>query len=72
MDRFTNRTEYVLNEIASYPSQAEAAAALGTSPQVVSRWNCNESQPSGVVARVCQLARYIKELGYELPPTIDF
>ena len=72
MDRFADRTEYVLNEIAAYGSQSAAAVALGTSPQVVSRWNCGESQPSGVVARACQLARYIKELGYELPPTIDF
>ncbi|MBU7581451.1 MAG: hypothetical protein KAF91_00800 [Nostoc sp. TH1S01] len=70
---YTNsRREYVLNEIASYGSQAAAAEALGTSPQVVSRWNCGESQPSGVVARTCQLARFIRELGYELPPNMEF
>lgn len=70
LDRFTDRTEYVLNEIAAYGSQVEAAEALGTSPQVVSRWNCGESQPSGVVARACQLARYIQELGHKLPPNM--
>ncbi|AUB42326.1 Lambda repressor-like, DNA-binding domain [Nostoc flagelliforme CCNUN1] len=49
------KREYVLNAIASYPSQAQAAIALGTCPRVVSQWNTNKTQPGELAVRVIQL-----------------
>ncbi|MEH2144045.1 hypothetical protein [Nostoc sp.] len=37
------KREYVLNAIASYPTQQEAAIALGTCPRVILQWNTNKS-----------------------------
>lgn len=67
-----SRREYVLNEIASYPSQSQAAIALGTSERVISRWNTNRAEPRDTAVRVVQLIRFIKEQGLELPPPMSF
>lgn len=67
-----SKREYVLNEIASYPSQSQAAIALGTSDRVISRWNTNKAEPRDLAVRVVQLARFIKDAGLELPPPIIF
>nr|MDZ8061274.1 helix-turn-helix transcriptional regulator [Nostoc sp. EkiNYC01] len=66
------KREYVLNAIASYPSQAQAAIALGTSPRVVSQWNTNKSTPRELAVRVVQLLQVLKEKGIEPPPPITF
>jgi hypothetical protein len=66
------KREYVLNAIASYPSQAQAAIALGTCPRVVSQWNTNKSTPRELAVRVVQLLQVLKEAGIEPPPPIAF
>ncbi|MBC1237588.1 hypothetical protein [Nostoc sp. 2RC] len=66
------RREYVLNEIASYSSQAQAAIALGTCPRVISQWNRNKAQPRELAVRVVQLLQVLKEKGIEPPPPITF
>jgi DNA-binding transcriptional regulator YiaG len=66
------KREYVLNAIASYPSQAQAAIALGTSPKVVSHWNTNKTQPRESVVRVIQLLDVLKNAGIEVPPPLIF
>jgi DNA-binding transcriptional regulator YiaG len=62
----------VLNAIASYPTQALAAIALGTSPRVVSQWNTNKATPRELAVRVVQLLQVLKESGIEPPPPIAF
>ena len=66
------KREYVLNAIASYPSQAQAAIALGTSPKVVSQWNTNKTQPRELAVRVIQLLDVLKGAGIEAPPPLIF
>ncbi|MDZ8139021.1 MAG: helix-turn-helix transcriptional regulator [Nostoc sp. DedQUE04] len=66
------KREYVLNAIASYPSQAQAAIALGTSPRVISQWNTNKATPRELAVRVVQLLQVLKESGIEPPPPIAF
>lgn len=66
------KREYVLNAIASYPSQQEAAIALGTSPRVISQWNTNKAVPRELAVRVVQLLTTLKEAGIEAPPPIIF
>ncbi|QIR41728.1 hypothetical protein HCG51_34120 (plasmid) [Tolypothrix sp. PCC 7910] len=66
------KREYVLNAIASYPTQQEAAIALGTNPRVVSQWNTNKSTPRDLAVRVVQLLRVLKDAGIEIPPPLDF
>ncbi len=62
----------MLNAIASYPTQALAAIALGTSPRVVSQWNTNKATPRELAVRVVQLLQVLKESGIEPPPPIAF
>lgn len=66
------KREYVLNAIASYPTQQEAAIALGTSPRVVSQWNTNKAQPRELAVRVIQLLDALKGAGVEIPPPLIF
>ncbi|MEA5554399.1 hypothetical protein VB713_26040 [Anabaena cylindrica UHCC 0172] len=66
------KRDYVLNAIASYPSQAQAAIALGTSPRVVSQWNTNKATPRELAVRVVQLLKTLKEAGIEPPPPMTF
>lgn len=66
------KREYVLNAIASYPTQQEAAIALGTSPKVVSHWSTNKSQPRELAVRVIQLLDVLKDAGIEAPPPLIF
>lgn len=66
------KREYVLNAIASYPSQAQAAIALGTSPRVVSQWNTNKATPRELAVRVVQLLAVLKDAGLEVPPPLNF
>ncbi|MBH8565912.1 hypothetical protein I8748_27725 [Nostoc sp. CENA67] len=66
------KREYVLNAIASYPTQQEAAIALGTSPRVVSQWNTNKATPRELAVRVVQLLQTLKDAGIEPPPPIVF
>ncbi len=66
------KREYVLNAIASYPTQQEAAAALGTSPRVVSQWNTNKCVPRDLAVRVVQLLQVLEDAGIEIPPPIAF
>jgi len=66
------KREYVLNAIASYPSQAQAAIALGTSPRVISQWNTNKAQPRELAVRVIQLLDILKNAGLEIPPPLNF
>ncbi|ALF52216.1 hypothetical protein ACX27_04090 [Nostoc piscinale CENA21] len=66
------KREYVLNAIASYPSQQQAAIALGTCPKVVSQWNTNKTKPRDLAVRVVQLLRTLQEAGIEPPPPIIF
>lgn len=66
------KREYVLSAIASYPTQQEAAIALGTSPRVVSQSNTNKSIPRELAVRVVQLLQVLKEAGIEPPPPIAF
>ncbi|MCC5619528.1 hypothetical protein LC605_31665 [Nostoc sp. CHAB 5836] len=72
MNAEQEKREYVLNAIASYPSQAQAAIALGTSPKVVSHWNTNKSQPRELAVRVIQLLDVLKQAGIEAPPPLKF
>ncbi|MCM0593818.1 MAG: hypothetical protein KA716_27935 [Gloeotrichia echinulata DEX184] len=71
-DGINKRREYVLNAITSYPSQAEAAIALGTSPNVISRWNTNKAEPRDLAVRVIQLIDVIQSAGLTLPPPMNF
>ncbi|MFN6565216.1 MAG: hypothetical protein RMY28_036190 [Nostoc sp. ChiSLP01] len=66
------KRKYVLSAIASYPSQAQAAIALGTCPRVVSQWHRNKAQPRELAVRVVQLLQVLKEKGIEPPPPITF
>lgn len=66
------KREYVLDAIASYPSHAQAAIALGTSPRVISQWNTNKATPRELAVRVVQLLQVLKEAGIEPPPPIAF
>lgn len=66
------KREYVLNAIASYPSQAQAAIALGTCPRVVSQWNRNKAQPRELAVRVVQLLEALRNAGVEIPPPLSF
>ncbi|GBE95673.1 helix-turn-helix domain-containing protein [Nostoc cycadae] len=66
------KREYVLNAIASYSTQQEAAIALGTSPRVVSQWNTNKAKPRDLAVRVVQLLGVLKDAGLEVPPPLDF
>lgn len=66
------KREYVLNAIASYPTQQEAAIAMGTSPRVVSQWHRNKATPRELAVRVVQLLEVLKVAGVEIPPPINF
>ena len=66
------KREYVLNAIASYPTQQEAAIAMGTCPRVVSQWNTNKSQPGDLAARVVQLLDVLMDAGIEIPAPLNF
>ncbi|MBD2341269.1 helix-turn-helix transcriptional regulator [Calothrix sp. FACHB-156] len=66
------KREYVLNAIASYPTQQQAAIALGTSPRVISQWNTNKATPRELAVRVVQLLEVLKGAGIEIPPPLDF
>jgi hypothetical protein len=66
------KREYVLNAIAAYPTQAQAAIALGTCPRVISQWNTNKSIPRELAVRVVQLLEILREKGIEAPPPLDF
>lgn len=66
------KREYVLNAIASYPSQQQAAIALGTCPRVISQWNTNKATPRELAVRVVQLLQALKEAGIEPPPPLTF
>ncbi|AUB35365.1 Lambda repressor-like, DNA-binding domain [Nostoc flagelliforme CCNUN1] len=66
------KREYVLSAIASYPSQAQAAIALGTSPRVISQWNTNKATPRELAVRVVQLLEVLRGAGIEIPPPLDF
>lgn len=66
------KREYVLNAIASYPTQAEAAIALGTCPRVISQWSRNKAQPRELAVRVIQLLDALKDAGIEAPPPLSF
>jgi len=72
MNAEQEKREYVLNAIASYPSQAQAAIALGTCPRVISQWNTNKATPRELAVRVVQLLQVLKESGIEAPPPIAF
>jgi hypothetical protein len=72
MNAEEQKREYVLNAIASYPSQAQAAIALGTSPRVISQWNTNKAQPRDLAVRVVQLLLFLKEAGIDSPLAIAF
>lgn len=72
MNAEQEKREYVLNAIASYPTQAEAAIALGTSPRVVSQWNTNKAQPRELAVRVIQLLDALKNAGVDIPPPLSF
>ncbi|MEH1830661.1 MAG: helix-turn-helix transcriptional regulator [Nostoc sp.] len=62
----------MLNAIASYPTQQEAAIAMGTSPRVVSQWHRNKATPRELAVRVVQLLGVLKDAGIEPPPPIAF
>ncbi|OUL23940.1 hypothetical protein BV378_20090 [Nostoc sp. RF31YmG] len=66
------KREYVLSAIASYPTQQEAAIALGTSPRVISQWNTNKATPRELAVRVVQLLEVLRSKGIEIPPPLDF
>lgn len=66
------KREYVLNAIASYPTQQEAAIAMGTSPRVISQWNTNKATPRELAVRVVQLLEVLKVAGVEIPPPLSF
>ncbi|MFK0735371.1 MAG: hypothetical protein ACIWVG_30250 [Gloeotrichia echinulata HAB0833] len=66
------KREYVMKAIASYPTQQEAAIALGTSPNVISRWNTNKAEPRDLAVRVIQLIDVIQSAGLTLPPPMNF
>lgn len=66
------KREYVLNAIASYPSQQQAAIALGTCPRVISQWNTNKSTPRDLAIRVVQLLQALQDAGIEPPPPLIF
>jgi hypothetical protein len=66
------KREYVLNAIASYPSQQQAAQAIGTCPRVVSQWNTNKAKPRDLAVRVVQLLQALQEAGIEPPPPLIF
>lgn len=68
MDAEEQKREYVLNAIASYPSQQEAAIAFGTCPRVISQWSRNKAQPRELAVRVAQLLDALKRAGIEPPP----
>ncbi|RCJ15503.1 hypothetical protein A6S26_34300 [Nostoc sp. ATCC 43529] len=72
MNAEEQKREYVLNAIASYPSQAQAAIAMGTSPRVICQWNTNKATPRELAVRVVQLLQVLKEKGIEPPPPITF
>jgi hypothetical protein len=72
MNSIEQRREYILNAIASYPTQAKAAEAIGTSPKVISRWNTNRAAPKDLAARVVQLLEVLKQAGIEPPPPMTF
>jgi hypothetical protein len=72
MNADQQKRDYVLNAIASYPSQAQAAIALGTSPRVISQWNTNKATPRELAVRVVQLLEVLKEAGIEPPPPMAF
>jgi hypothetical protein len=66
------KREYVLNAIAAYPTQQEAAIAMGTSPRVISQWNTNKATPRELAVRVVQLLLFLKEAGIDSPLAIAF
>lgn len=66
------KREYVLNAIASYPSQAQAAIAMGTCPRVVSQWNTNKTQPGELAVRVIQLLDVLMDADIEIPAPLNF
>lgn len=66
------KREYVLNAIAAYPTQQQAAIALGTSPRVISQWHTNKATPRELAVRVVQLLTALKDAGVEIPPPLDF
>lgn len=72
MNANEQKREYVLSAIASYPTQQEAAIALGTCPRVVSQWQRNKAQPRELAVRVVQLLIILKDAGIEIPPPLDF
>jgi DNA-binding transcriptional regulator YiaG len=72
MNAEEQKREYVLSAIASYPTQQEAAIALGTSPRVISQWNTNKATPRELAVRVVQLLEVLKGAGIEIPPPLDF
>ncbi|MCC5670458.1 hypothetical protein LC653_43450 [Nostoc sp. CHAB 5784] len=66
------KREYVLSAIASYPTQQEAAIAMGTCPKVVSQWNTNKAQPRDLAVRVVQLLDVLRDAGIDAPPPLSF
>ena len=72
MSAEAQKREYVLNAIAAYPTQQEAAIAMGTCPRVVSQWHRNKAQPRELAVRVVQLLMVLKDAGVEIPPPLDF
>ncbi len=65
------KRDFVLNAIASYPTQQEAADALGTSPRVISQWAREKAAPRELAVRVVQLLLTLKEHGIPIPPRLD-
>ncbi len=72
MNAKEQKREYVLSAIAAYPTQQEAAIAMGTSPRVISQWNTNKATPRELAVRVVQLLKALTDAGIEIPPPLDF
>ncbi|MFK0730158.1 MAG: hypothetical protein ACIWVG_03120 [Gloeotrichia echinulata HAB0833] len=72
MNAQEQKRQYVMKAIASYPTQQEAAIAIGTCPKVISEWNRNKAQPRDLAVRVIQLLEALKGAGVEIPPPINF
>jgi hypothetical protein len=66
------KREYVLSAIAAYPTQQQAAIALGTSPRVISQWNTNKATPRELAVRVVQLLEVLRSRGIDSPLAIAF
>ncbi len=72
MNAKEQKREYVLSAITAYPTQQEAAIAMGTSPRVISQWNTNKATPRELAVRVVQLLKALTDAGIEIPPPLDF